>query len=293
RIAPLRDLRQRACSIYSALHSSRCLGDSLHLTQVVDLQIAQSLLLDARSHTRAQDHLIERLGKEILRASLDARRDRGQIIGSGDHHDGNVTRRLILLDAAQHLPSIHSRHPNVEQHNVARHSLHDLQRRRAVTGGHDGITLPLQIRSSTARLFGSSSTIKIVPRPSAGALSATLAASRVDIAAGSTGTEVRFVATSCSVALRIFRTSAENSASIVARSCGASSAAIDSMILACGPRNRSYNASTSRCVTSCPPGESDALINSSASRTARSDSSNRSLRAACTGPSASSSSSSQ
>ena len=138
------DAAQLARLIGAGLDGRRRRDHTVHLLEVLLLLIPEPLLLEARRDTCPQEHRVERLGKKILGAALDAPDDVGHVVRGGDHDDGNVPRGRVVLDVAQRLEPVQLRHHDVQQHEVERLGGDQVQRAAPVLGVHDGISLTLE-----------------------------------------------------------------------------------------------------------------------------------------------------
>jgi hypothetical protein len=82
--------------------------------------IAQSLLFQARADARAQERRVERLGKVILGAELDAAYDAFDLVDRRDHDYRQVPQLGVALEMLEHLITVHLRHHDIEQHQIER-----------------------------------------------------------------------------------------------------------------------------------------------------------------------------
>jgi hypothetical protein len=97
----------------------------------------QPFALQASPDAGAQQGRIEGFGQVVLSTQLDAADDAIDLIDSGNHDDGDVPQAVIRLHCRQHLVAVYVRHHDVEQHEIERSRIEQLQGLPAVGGGGD------------------------------------------------------------------------------------------------------------------------------------------------------------
>ena len=109
------------------------------------VQLAQLVVkrfdAEQRAHPGEQLRLIDRLGQEVVGASLDALHALLGGIERGDHHDRQHGRGRVVANLPAHLVAAHLRHHHVEQHQVGVLALDDGQRLGARRRGDRAIAL--------------------------------------------------------------------------------------------------------------------------------------------------------
>src|SRR5262249_31867767 len=99
--------------------------------------IVQSLALQAGSYAGAQQRRIERLGQIVLGTQLNAADNAVDLVDSGNHDDRDVPQALVRLHCRQHLVAVHLRHHDVEQDEIERFGVEQVQSVPAVGSGGD------------------------------------------------------------------------------------------------------------------------------------------------------------
>src|SRR5262249_14213804 len=84
-----------------------------------------------------QQGRIERFGQVVFSAQLDAANDAVDLVDGGNHNDGDVPQALIRLHCREHLVAVHVRHHDVEQHEIERPGVEQLQGLPPIGGGSD------------------------------------------------------------------------------------------------------------------------------------------------------------
>ncbi len=108
------------------------------------LAIPQPLLLDAGIDAGAEQDRIERLRHVVLGAGLDARRDAVDLVKRRDHNDRNVAMPLLALEPLKDLVAADPRHQQIEQDEIERLLVDELERLFAARGRHDFMPLAHQ-----------------------------------------------------------------------------------------------------------------------------------------------------
>ena len=108
---------------FRALDADLKRGDGAH-TQLVGHHLEPR----QRADTRDQNDVGDRLGEEIVSTGLKTAHAVGRAVERGDHDNGNEVRRWICFQAAADLKTVHVRHHDVEQHDVALAAPADLER---------------------------------------------------------------------------------------------------------------------------------------------------------------------
>ena len=96
------------------LHADLERGDGAHAQLV-----RHHLQPRQRAHARDQHDVGDGLGQEIVGAGFQSAIAVGRAVERGDHHDGNVVRGRIGLEAAADFEAVHVGHHHVEQDDVA------------------------------------------------------------------------------------------------------------------------------------------------------------------------------
>ena len=89
-----------------------------HLLEVLELQVPQPLPGERARQPRLEDRRVERLRQVVGRPELDAADDALELVDAGDHDHGEVTERLVGLDAFERLVPVELRHHHVEEHDI-------------------------------------------------------------------------------------------------------------------------------------------------------------------------------
>ena len=119
------------CTALGRLHADLERGDGAHAQFV-----RHHLQPGQRAHARDQHDIGDGFCQEIVGAGFQPAVAVGRAVERGDHHDGNVMRGRIGLEAAADLETVDIRHHDVEQDDVAFGAGADRQRLGAVRGGH-------------------------------------------------------------------------------------------------------------------------------------------------------------
>src|SRR5690606_28199408 len=97
--------------------------------------VGQHLEPDQALDPRHELQIVDWLGEKIVSPGLQAAHAVGNLIQSGDHHDRDVRRRRVALEAAADLEPIHVGHHDVQQRHIDLAILANLDRVRAVGRG--------------------------------------------------------------------------------------------------------------------------------------------------------------
>ena len=108
------------------------------------LQLAPLVLQPGHDivHAAAHDGRVVRLRDEIRRAHLHSPHLTVALVASRRSDYRNLRKLLPLLENRKQLEPIHDRHSQVEQHDIHRLLLHDIQGFLAVGGLDDDIVIP-------------------------------------------------------------------------------------------------------------------------------------------------------
>ncbi len=112
------------------------LGDGL--LQAFPRLFQPQLGTDARLH----DGQADGLGDIIHRSQLKATGLIGHIAFAGDENHRNIPRRLVCLQMAAHLVTIHVRHHHIQQNQIGMLGARHFQRLGAAGGDGDAIAVP-------------------------------------------------------------------------------------------------------------------------------------------------------
>ena len=108
-----------------------------------------------RTHARDQRDFVDRLGEKIVGAGFKAAHPVRRLVERRHHHDRQMHRCGIGLEAAADLETVHARHHDVEQNDVAAAVAAELQRLRAVGRGDRRRNIPPESRASSSLRLGS------------------------------------------------------------------------------------------------------------------------------------------
>ena len=93
---------------------------ALETLQLPPQLVAQPLLLEHVAEPGAQQDRVERLGKVVLRAQLDAPPDRFHLARGRDHDDRGGRQQSFRGQRLEHLHAVQMRHHHIEQDDVIR-----------------------------------------------------------------------------------------------------------------------------------------------------------------------------
>ena len=110
---------------------------------------------DVRRDACQGDREIDRLGDIVVRTEPKPLDHVAALALRGDHDDGQVGRRASLAHAAQDLKAVQVRHHDVEQDQVKRLVLDQVERHPTVFGGRDAVAMELETATEhvTVELF--------------------------------------------------------------------------------------------------------------------------------------------